>query len=97
MHSLGPPSPKQFGRHDRIVKNGRSHFIFYRGVLGFGIPSCAGFLFLEWRDFVHSGWIKPSTGQVIFAVISNLALWLASGYVWGIVMWKWFTSRSAKK
>ena len=98
--SVGSPGqfpPKQIEGDDETLKRKRSHFIFYRGVLGFGIPTGVITLILDWRDHLHADWIGHPTPQVFYLVIAHLALWLATGYVWGVVMWKWFTKRSAKK
>jgi hypothetical protein len=83
------PSPKQQERIEKIRLKGRAHFIFYNGMLRFGLLVSALTTLWDWYD--KYGWRIPF-GDVLHHnladILFRLILWLTMGYFWGAMMWK---------
>jgi hypothetical protein len=82
-------SPKQIERRNRIRARGRKRFVFYTGVLGWGMSMFVVMTLLRWHG--DYGWRGPCRGDVrheIFLLAVGLIIWSTAGYLWGTVMWK---------
>ena len=79
-------SPTQIERRKRILAKGRKHYIFYRGILGWGISMSV--LSTPWSWHEENGWHIPPRGCLFF-IILGLVIWPVAGYFWGAYMWKW--------
>ena len=79
-------SPKQVERRKKIRAKGRKHYIFYTGILSWGMP-----VFLVttlWRWYDDYGWHVPSRRDLYFRNLIMLIAWSLAGYLWGARMWK---------
>jgi hypothetical protein len=80
-------SPRQVERRNRIRAKGRNHYIFYTGILGWGMPV---FLTTTIWGWYHHGWRFPPRGELFFSLLFGLVIWTAAGYWVGVRMWKRF-------
>lgn len=91
-------SPKALARLERIRAKGRKHFIWTRGVLGWGV-TVAVLLGLS-RFYARYGWRQPPHGDLALIVadfILMLVLWMTAGYFFGARLWvKMGVERSAE-
>jgi hypothetical protein len=86
-------SPAQIERRKKIQAGGRKHYIFYRGILTWGMPVFALTTLLKWYD--KYGWhVPPRRGDLYFDVLLGLVLWSAGGYIFGAIMWKQIFEKS---
>jgi hypothetical protein len=84
-------SAKQIERREKIRAKGRKHFIFYRGMLGWGVPVFALTTLWNWHD--RYGWEVPHGGNLhseSARIALRLVLWLTGGYFFGVALWKRF-------
>jgi hypothetical protein len=83
-----PPalSPKQIENRKRISRKGRKHYIFYTGILRWGMPVFV--LTTLWTWHGEYGWHIPSPGYLAFSIILGLVIWSVAGYFLGTYMWK---------
>jgi len=89
-------TPEQIERANRIRAKGRKHFIFYRGILGFGAPVFVMTTFWSWYD--HYGWHLPPRQEMLLSLLIGVPIWSACGYFFGAFMWRsWIESASARK
>jgi len=80
-------SPTQIERRKKIQAKGRKHYIFYRGILTWGMPVFVLTTLWNWYD--KYGWHVPlRRGDLYFDVLVGLVLWSAGGYAFGAIMWK---------
>lgn len=68
-----------------IRERGRSHFMWTRGALGWGVPTAVFWLIFMW--WMHPGFVTARL--VLIAAV----LFPAGGLAWGWFMW-WFMERS---
>jgi hypothetical protein len=87
MSLFGPMSPKRIERLEKIRAKGRKHYIFYQGILGWGMS--VFLLTTVWNWYDKSGWHFPSRGALYYSIIVGLPLWSFAGYIWGAVMWSY--------
>jgi hypothetical protein len=86
-------SPAQIERRKKIQAKGRKYYIFYRGILTWGMPVFALTTLLKWYD--KYGWhVPPRQGDLYFDVLLGLVLWSAGGYIFGAIMWKQIFEKS---
>jgi len=79
-------SPKQIERRRKIQGKGRKHYIFYRGVLGWGGTSFIMTSLWDWHG--KFGWRVPAVRRdVVFDISIGLLAWTIAGYIWGAFMW----------
>ena len=79
------PDEKQIAQWHRVYKQGRSRFIWVRGVLGWGVPTAIVWsAIMAWSE----GWTK-------FLQLLPIALitFPIGGYFWGAWMWKWLLKK----
>ena len=70
---------KQLEKLERVLQKGRSHFIWYRGVLGWGV-----FVAIFWCC-----WMSYFQGWKFFTTLPlALILFPIGGYFWGASMWR---------
>jgi len=80
---------KQIELRRRIRAKGRRHYIFYAGVLRFGVPMFLVMTLWHWHDSYR--WHIPPRGDISIVCVYiafSLALWLTAGYFFGVTMWK---------
>ncbi len=92
-------SSEQIERRRRIRAKGRKHYIFYRGILAWGLPVLL--LTTLWRWYDDYGWRGPRRAD-LYSEIAHLAIgvivWSAAGYFYGVTMWKQLdTDNSSQK
>ncbi len=90
----GPPSRKQIERRERTILKGRTHYIIFRGILGWGMPT---FLLTEIWDWYYHGWRLAPWGKLSFQMLFGLVLWTTSGYWLGSYMWQRIIEEPARK
>jgi hypothetical protein len=90
MNLFKPPvlSPRQIERRKRIRAKGRKHFIFYTGILGWGMS--VFLLTTFWHWYVDYGWHVPRRVDLYLSILLGLPIWSVAGYMWGAFMWKRF-------
>ena len=79
-------SPIQIECRKRIRAKGRKHYIFYTGILRWGMSVFVLTTLFNWYE--KYGWRVPPRGDLWFSVILGLVIWSAAGYFWGAYMWK---------
>lgn len=79
-------SPKQIEFRKRIRAKGRKHYIFYTGILGWGMS--VFLLTTLWTLYDKYGWHVPPRGDLYFYILIGLPVWTVGGYFWGAYMWK---------
>ena len=79
-------SPEQTERRNRIRAKGRRHYIFYTGILRWGVPVFLVTTLWRWLD--KYGWHVPPRGDLCFYVFIGLPIWTIGGYFLGAYMWK---------
>jgi len=79
-------SPKQIEYRKRIRAKGRKHYIFYMGILRFGMSMFVLTTLWDWHD--KYGWHVPPPRDLAFDIILGFVIWSAVGYFWGAYMWK---------
>ena len=79
-------SPKQIEYRKRIRAKGRKHYIFYTGILRYGMSVFVLTTFWNWHG--EYGWHVPPPGYFAFSIILGLVIWSSVGYFWGAYMWK---------
>lgn len=92
-------SSEQIERRRRIRAKGRKHYIFYRGILAWGLPVLL--LTTLWRWYDDYGWRGPRRAD-LYSEIAHLAIgvivWSTAGYFYGVTMWKQLdTDNSSQK
>jgi hypothetical protein len=80
------PSLKQIARLKQLHAKGRKHYIFYWGVLGWGLLTFL--LKSSWRWYHLYRWHAPARGDLYESLLIELPLWLVAGYFFGASMWK---------
>jgi hypothetical protein len=90
---FGSPNPEQCERWKRVEARGRKHFIWTRGVLGWG-----GFMFVFMTtiDFARRGTLHRDVADYVFYIVLNLLIWPLAGYVWGRWVWSSMEKRFSK-
>jgi hypothetical protein len=82
---FGPMSPKRIERLEKLRTKGRKHYVFYWGILGWGMFVFLSTTFSYWYE--KYGWHFPSRGDLYFATLVELPLWSLAGYRWGAFTW----------
>ena len=98
MNSFKPPvlSPKQSERRRKIQVNGRTRFIVYRGILGWG--GTTFILTTLWGWHAKFGWHFPAAKPDVFVDISfGLLGYAIGGYIWGAFQWRRMFGPPAEK
>ncbi len=72
---------KDLSKWEKIRQKGKWHFIFFRGVLGWGFVM---YIFMTWFPILMN---QQSINR--FFVIWTAGLWLFFGFLWGLVTWHW--------
>jgi hypothetical protein len=91
-----PLSPRQTERLQTIRAKGRKHYIFYRGILAYGMP--VFLLTTLWAWYDDYGWHIPrQRGNLYAHVLVRLIIWSAAGYIWGARMWRELPKEPARK
>ncbi len=88
-------SPKQIEYRKRIRAKGRKHYIFYTGILRWGMS-----VFLVttlWAWYEKYGWHVPPQRDLYFSILIGLPIWSVGGYFWGAFMWKLFLEEPARE
>jgi hypothetical protein len=88
-------SAKQIEHRNRIRAQGRKHYIFYTGILRWGMSVFA--LTTLWSWYEEYGWHIPPPGYLCFSIILGLVIWSVAGYFWGAYMWKRFLEESPRR
>ncbi|NGM84792.1 hypothetical protein G5B47_20525 [Paenibacillus sp. 7124] len=84
----------QRSKWEKIRSKGRKHFLFYRGVIGWGIPTAIIFTFFtELLENDHSITFDYS---FYMSLLKTLIILPVCGYFWGLWVWKW-TEKNYKK
>jgi len=91
----GPMSPKQIERLEKIRARGRTHYVLYTGVFGWGMSMFLMMTFWHWHE--KYGWHVPSRGDLYFSILVGLPLWSLGGYAWGAVMWSYLIERVLRR
>ena len=82
-------SSEQIERRRRIRAKGRKHYIFYRGILAWGLPMLLLSTLWRWHD--DYGWHTPRrtdlSSEIIHLLIGPI-IWSTAGYFFGVAMWK---------
>jgi hypothetical protein len=78
-------SSKQLDRLERIRAKGRTSYIFYRGILGWGIPVFLLNTLWRWREY---GWQIPPRREFFLLTLVSLVVWTVMGYISGAWRWK---------
>ena len=79
---------KQIECRKRIRAKGRKHYIFYTGILRWGMSLFV--LTTLWNWYGKYGWQIPPRGYLCFSIIVGSVIWSVAGYFWGACMWKRF-------
>ncbi len=87
MSLFGPMSPKRIERLEKIRTKGRMHYVFYWGILCWGMSVFLLTTFSYWHE--KYGWHFPSRGDLFLAILVGLPLWSLAGYMWGAFMWRY--------
>ncbi len=66
-------SPKQIEYRKRIRAKGRKHYIFYTGILRYGMSVFVLTTFWNWHG--EYGWHVPPPGYFAFSIILGLVIW----------------------
>jgi hypothetical protein len=85
-------SPQQIGYRNKIRAKGRGHYIFYRGILGWGASIFLITTLWEWHD-KYGGNVPHQRQEFLVHIAVRLVLWLAAGYLFGAIMWKQIFSK----
>ena len=80
-------SPKQIEYRKTIRARGRKHYIFYTGILRWGM--LVFLLTTVWSSYEEYGWHLPPRGHLWFSIILGLVICSLAGYFWGPYMWKY--------
>jgi hypothetical protein len=83
------PFPRQLVVRKKIEAKGRSHFIFYTGMVRWGFSMFVLTTLWSWHD--KYGWHTPPRAHLFsncVYVTFCLALWLTAGYFFGSRFWK---------
>jgi hypothetical protein len=88
-------SPEQIERRKIIRAKGRKHYIFYTGILRWGMPVFLTTTLWSWYD--NYGWHIPPRGYLCFSILLGLVIWSVAGYFWGANMWKRFLEEPSPK
>jgi len=78
-------SSRQIEYRNRIRAKGRKHYIFYTGIIRWGISMFVLTTLWNWYD--KYGWHIPPRGHLWFSVILGLIIWSVAGYFLGALMW----------
>jgi hypothetical protein len=81
-------SPKQIEYRKRIRAKGRKHYIFYTGILRFGMSVFV--LTTLWNWHGKYGWHIPPREYLYSSLTLGLVIWSVAGYFWGTYIWKRF-------
>ena len=88
-----PLSPKQMERLGKIQAQGRTHYILYRGILGWGGSMFILTTLWDWHD--KFGWHLPAPKLKLFLDVSiGLLACSIAGYFWGALMWRKMNEKS---
>ena len=82
-------SPAMLEVRKKLVAKGRSHFIFYTGMLRWG--GSVFVLTTLWSWHGRYGWHAPPRAELLsnsLYVAFRLALWLTGGYFFGVRLWR---------
>jgi hypothetical protein len=82
-------SPKQIERRKRIWAKGRKHYIFYTGILGWGMSMFLVETLWRWHD--RYGWHAAPRGDLHFAIVllaGGLVICSIGGYFFGALRWR---------
>jgi len=79
-------SPMQMENRKRIRAKGRKRYIFYTGILRWGMSVFVLTTIWNWHE--EYGWHLPPPKYLAFSIILGLVIWSATGYFWGAYMWK---------
>jgi hypothetical protein len=95
LFTPAPLTPKQIERRKEMRAKGRKHFIFYTGILRFGMSIFV--VNILWRYYDEYGWHAPPRGDLyvdIAYLAFVLAIWLVAGYFVGVAMWTRWSNES---
>ncbi len=82
-----PLTPKQIEQRKKLQAKGRMHFVFCRGVLGWGVSCFIATTLWGWHDKYR--WHLPPMHEIwVRDILIGLPIWLLGGYWWGAWMWK---------
>jgi hypothetical protein len=81
-------SEKNITQWEQVRSKGRDHFIWYRGVLGWGVPFAITMIVWQWY---RKGW-----DELYFSGLFYLIFGPVGGYFWGAWMWKWLEKKYAE-
>ena len=90
------PSPEQMARRREIRAKGRRHFIFYTGILRYGMPVFAITTLLRWHG--DYGWHAPPREDLHFEMAHlaiSLVIWSIAGCIVAVVRWNQLTSEES--
>ena len=91
-----PFSPKRTERLQTIRAKGRKHYIFYSGILGYGMP--VFLLTTLWWWYDEYGWHFPhQRGRLYGRILIALILWFAVGYWLGARKWSELPKEPARE
>ncbi len=80
----------------RIRAGGKARFIWFYGVMCFGLP-CAILFAVAFQIVMHGFSLSIFVADnFLTLLIVSLVLWPVGGYVWGVLMWKNFMGVLAK-
>jgi len=87
------PSQEQIARRREIRAKGRGHFIFYTGILRYGMTVFAISTLLRWHG--DYGWHAPPPGNRHFEIAHlaiSVVIWSVAGCIVGVVRWNQLAS-----
>jgi len=79
-------TPKSAAKWEKNRSKGRTHFVWFRGVLGWGLP-----MFVIMTAFN----LRRAPSSLTLTLIVNAIIWPIGGYIWGA--WMWAASEKAYK
>ena len=70
---------KHFKKWKETRKKGKTHFIIFSGVIGYGLPMFFVMCFVVNKPFIN--------GFTASNVASQVSIWLVAGLSFGFIMW----------
>ena len=74
---------------ERLLATGKRRFVVTYGVIGWGLTT--GVIWTLAMHFVFDFWAGTGWG---FPLVMLVTIWPLGGWLWGLVMWRFFTRRA---
>ena len=77
---------RSFAKWERTRSRGKSRYVWFTGVLGWGVPMLIAMTLFTYVQQYGANW--PTAEEIPILLISlNLILWPLGGYLSGVAMW----------